>query len=96
MIPAHYHDDLEQRISALEHKLATHNHIAEDDEDSMDRCHEADELLTANVILHAKVAALRAENKRLTDICEERDEQLEYFIKRSQSLEDLVNLWGSR
>jgi len=68
-----YLDRLEQRILALEDAMATHNHIAEDDEESFDRCHEADELLTANAILHAKVSALRAENQRLADICEEQD-----------------------
>ena len=75
-----YLDRLEQRILAREDKLATHNHIVEDDEESEELIEdfnhileENEQLLEANAILHAKVAALRAENQRLADICEEQD-----------------------
>ena len=75
-----YLDRLEQRILALEDKLSTHKHIAEDDEESKGCVwdiasvySEKESLKTANAILHAKVAALRAENQRLADICEEQD-----------------------
>ena len=74
-----YLDRLEQRILALEDAIEP-KQLAEDDEESYDVvydiatvCKDNDELYTANEILHAKVAALRAENQRLADICEEQD-----------------------
>jgi predicted nuclease with TOPRIM domain len=108
-----YLDRLEQRILALEDMMATHNHIAEDDEESIEeydcfekesdldvanRCLEAAkytaeflrkdnaQLNEANEILHAKVAALRAENQRLADICEEQDIVIDDLKKAGERL----------
>ena len=67
---------LEQRILALEDIVLTPN---KDNKESMDVlkesciCFDNKQLLEANAILHAKVAALRMENQRLADICEEQD-----------------------
>ena len=72
-----YLDRLEQRILALEDAIEP-KQLAEDDEESKGCVwdiasvySEKESLKTANAILHAKVAALRAENQRLADICEE-------------------------
>ena len=52
---------------------------------------ENEQLLDANAILHAKVAALRAENQRLADICEEQDVKLDKLIQTGDRLADALS-----
>ena len=78
-----YLDRLEQRILALEEAIEP-KQPAEDDEESKGCVwdiasvySEKESLKTANAILHAKVAALRAESKHLAYLFEEQDLEIE-------------------
>ena len=121
---------LGERVNEIESAMATHNHIAEDDEESDEELHdiisvyaENHQLLIANQILHDKVrglreqiaemeeeydsevpeedvnmdlvkqvAEIRAENKLLADICEERDAQIAASIKRERQYVAMLKL----
>jgi len=89
-----YLDRLEQRILALEDAIDP-KQPAEDDEESKGCVwdiasvySEKESLKTANAILHAKVAALRAESQRLADICEEQDIAIYKLTQAGYSLAD--------
>jgi len=90
---------LGERVNEIESAMATHNHIAEDDEVNMKEVfdwasltNENHQLCIANQILHDKVVALRAENKLLADICEERDAQIAASIKRERQYVAMLKL----